>query len=146
MQIDFHGLAFDTPRVTCYLWSPWRASSLEHRLFEAIRGLTQATVDKAVDHWRLSIEDAKGFRGAIHAVARVLKGWQEEADPAGERRTWRWLFEGDTNDDGYDHAGDPISLWAFIRVGLDRGSPDEPDKGEDIDMEGFSLRIWGAKT
>ncbi len=33
MRIDFYGLVFETPRVTFYLWSPWRAAALEHRLF-----------------------------------------------------------------------------------------------------------------
>ena len=35
MRIEFFGLTFDTPCVTFYLWSPWRAAALEHRLFEA---------------------------------------------------------------------------------------------------------------
>ena len=39
MRIDFYGLAFETPRVTFYLWSPWRAAAMEHRLFDAIRAL-----------------------------------------------------------------------------------------------------------
>jgi hypothetical protein len=26
---------------------------------------------------------------------------------------------------------------------LDRGGVGEPEKGEDIDLEGFGLRIWG---
>ena len=73
-----------------------------------------------------------------------MKGWQEEADPGSERRTWWWLIEGDTDADGYDHTGEPTSLWGILRVSLERGGPGEPDKGEDIDLEGFSLRpIWG---
>ena len=43
-------------------------------------------------------------------MCRVLKGWQEEADPGREKRTWRWLLEGDTDDSGYDHAGEPACL------------------------------------
>ena len=34
MRVDFYGLAFETPRVTFYLRSPWRAAALEHKLFE----------------------------------------------------------------------------------------------------------------
>jgi hypothetical protein len=71
----------------------------------------------------------------------VLKGWQEEADPGGERRTWRWLLEGDTDADGYDHTGEPLAIWGFLRVALERGGPSEDDKGEDIDLSGFGVRI-----
>ena len=142
MRVDFYGLVFETPRVTFYLWSPWRAAALEHRLFEALRGLGRATVEEAPDEYRLHVEDAKTCRLALQAVERVLKGWQEEADPGSERRSWRWLVEGDTDAHGYDHSGEAASLWLLVRVSLDRGSPGEPDKGEDIDLEGFSVRVW----
>jgi hypothetical protein len=82
----------------------------------------------------------------LQTLARVLKGWQEEAEPGGERRTWRWLLEGDTDAYGYDHTGEPACLWGFLRVSVDRGGPGEPDKGEDIDLEGFGLRIWGSSA
>ena len=36
-----------------------------------------------------------------------------------------------------------MSLWGLLRVSLDRGGPGEGEKGEDIDLEGFSLRVWG---
>ena len=78
----------------------------------------------------------------MQAVSRVLKGWQEEAELGGERRSWRWLLEADTDADGYDHTGEQTSLWGFLRVSVDRGGPGEPDKGEDIDLEGFGMRIW----
>ena len=146
MRIDFFGLAFETPHVTIHLWSPWRAAALEHRLFDAIRSLPRVTSDAGADEWRLHIGDPKTWRSALQTVSRVLKGWQEEADPASERRTWRWLLEGDCDADGYDHAGEAVSLWGFLRVSLERGGPGEPDKGEDIDLEGFGLRIWGTGT
>ena len=66
----------------------------------------------------------------------------EEADPGSEKRVWRWLLEGDTDSDGYDHNGETFSLWGILRVSLERGGPGEPDKGEDLDLEGFGLRIW----
>ena len=84
-------------------------------------------------------------RAALQAVARVLKGWQEEADPGSERRSWRWLLEGDTDADGYDHTSEPVSLWGFLRVSLERGGPGEPNKGEDVDLEGFGLQVWGER-
>ena len=146
MRIDFYGLSFETPRVTFHLWSPWRAAALEHRLFEVIRALPRVTAETGPDEWRLHLADPKTCRAAVQAVARVLKGWQEEADPGGERRTWRWLIEGDTDADGYEHTGEPTSLWGIVRVSLERGGPGEGDKGEDIDLEGFGMRIWGEAT
>src|SRR4051794_36427339 len=143
MRIDFYGLAFETPGVTFYLWSPWRASALGPRLFEAIRTLPHTSAEEAFDERRIHVRDPKTWRLALQAVSRVLKGWQEEADPGSERRTWRWMLEGDCDANGYDHAGEPISMWAFLRAGIDRGGPGEPDKGEDIDFEGFGLRVWG---
>jgi hypothetical protein len=77
----------------------------------------------------------------LQAVARVLKGWQEEAEPGSERRTWRWLMEGDTDEAGYDHNGEPTSLWCFLRVGLERGGPGDMEKAEDVDLDGFGLEV-----
>jgi len=34
----------------------------------------------------------------------------------------------------------------FLRVGLDRGGLGEPEKAEDIDLEGFGIRIWGNQS
>jgi hypothetical protein len=146
MRIDFYGLSFETPRVTFYLWSPWRASALEHRLFDAVRKLVRTDAEEGPDELRLDVGDPKTWRAAIVAAARVLKGWQEEAGPgSGEKRTWRWLIEGDADNDGYDHSGEPTTLWGFLRVSVDRGGPGEEEKGEDIDLNGFGLRIWGGE-
>ena len=141
MRVDFYGLTFEAPRVTILLWSPWRAAALEHKLFEAIRALPRVEFEDAGDELRLDVTDPKAWRAALLAVSRVLKGWQEEADAGSERRTWRWLLEGDTDDAGYDHNGEPASIWCFLRLGLERGVIGEPEKGEDVDMEGFGLQI-----
>jgi hypothetical protein len=143
MRFEFYGLAFETPRVTFYLWSPWRASSLEHRVFDALRALPRAQAEDGPDERRLHVAEPRAARQALQAVARVLKGWQEEADPASERRTWRWMLEADTDADGYDHAREPLSMWCFLRVTLEQGGPGEQEKGEDIDLEGFGLQIHG---
>jgi hypothetical protein len=145
MRVDFYGLVLETPRVSVYLWSPWRAAALEHRLFEAMRTLPRVLLEQGPDEVRLHIDDPKTFRTALQAAERVLKGWQEEADPGSERRSWRWLLEGDTDADGYDHTGEPLSLWGFLRLGLERGVPGEGDKNEDIDLEGFGLQVWAEK-
>ena len=42
MRIDLYGITFDGPAVTYYLWSPWRCTALEHRLFEVVRALPRA--------------------------------------------------------------------------------------------------------
>ncbi len=143
MLIRFYGLAFQTPLVTVYLWSPWRASALEHRVFEAVGAIPGCALEESGDEKRLHLNSPKAWQLALQAVSRVLKGWQEEADPASERRVWRWLLEADSDADGYDHAGEPTSLWAFLRLSLERGEPGEGDRGEDIDLEGFGMRIWG---
>jgi hypothetical protein len=142
MRIDFFGLAFETPGVTFSLWSPWRASALEHRLFEAVQNLPGAQIMQEAEERRVNITHPKLWRVALQAVSRVLKGWQEEAGLGGERRSWRWLLEADTDADGYDHTGEATSIWGFVRVSVDRGGPGEEEKGEDIDLEGFGLRIW----
>jgi hypothetical protein len=144
MRIDLYGLAFETPRVTFYLWTPWRAAALEHRLFEAVGELPGTRAEAVEDGQAVHVSDPKTWRAAVQAVARVLKGWQEEADPAGERRAWRWLLEGDTDAYGYDEGGEPASLWALVRVSVDHGGPGEAEKGEDIDLDGFSVRVWPA--
>jgi hypothetical protein len=146
MRVDFYGVVFETPRVTFYLWSPWRAAAVEHRLFDVVRGLPRVIREESADELRLHLDDSKTCRAALQAIARVLKGWQEEADPGSERRSWRWLLEADTDADGYDHTGEPVSLWGFLRVSLERGGPGEPDKGEDVDLEGFGLQIHGERS
>ena len=147
MRVDLYGLLFETAGVTFYLWSPWRAAVIEHRLFDAIRALPHARFESTPDELRASIVDVKTLKQAILAVERILKGWQEEASDTGtERRTWRWLIEADTDPHGYDHAGERSSLWAFLRLALERNAPGETEeKAEEIDMNGFGLRIWNAE-
>jgi hypothetical protein len=147
MRIDFYGLQFETPEVVVHLWSPWRSSALEHRLFEAIVGAVKQPPDQQADEVLAHIRDPKMWKHALQAVSRVLKGWQEDAEPGnGERRSWRWMLEANTDANGYDHTGETASLWAFLRLGLDRGEPGEPDKGEDIDLDGFGLQILPVQS
>ncbi len=143
MRFDFYGLSFETPRVVFHLWSPWRATNLEHRLFEAMRQLPRTEFEDGPDERRVTILDPKTCRIALQAVSRVLKGWQEDAEAGSEKRTWRWLIEGDTDDAGYDHNGEAASLWGFLRLGLERGGVGEMEKTEDIDLDGFGLEITG---
>jgi hypothetical protein len=145
MRFEFYGLAFETPRVTFYLWSPWRSTALEHKLFEAVRSIPNTLREDSPDECRVHIADPKTSRAALQAVARVLKGWQEDAEMGTDRRSWRWMVEGDTSVDGYDVHGEPFGLWAFLRLGLDHGGPGEGEKGEDVDLDGFGLRVWGEE-
>ena len=141
MKIDLYGIGFDTPCATFHLWTPWRASALEHRLFEAVRTLPRLEVEESSEGVRLQVNDPKTWKLAVQGIERVMKGWQEEADAGAERRSWCWLLEGDVNPDGYDHFGEPAGVWALLRVAVERGGPDDDEKTEDIDLEGFSLRI-----
>jgi hypothetical protein len=146
MLLDFFGLHLETARVTFYLWSPWRAAALEHRIFEGIKSLPKVEVEEQPDETRLHVNDPKVWRSAMQAISRILKGWQEDAEPGSERRTWRWLLDGDTDSDGYDHTSEPFSLWGILRVSLERGGPGEMEKNEEIDLEGFGMRVWGDTT
>jgi hypothetical protein len=78
MRVDFYGLAFETPRVTFFLRSPWRSSHLEHRLFDAVRGLPRVEPEEAPDELRLHLTDPKTWRMALQATTRVLKGWKKK--------------------------------------------------------------------
>jgi hypothetical protein len=149
MQIDFYGLKFEASRLTCYLWSPWRAAALEHRLFTEVKQVPGIHLEQQPDELRVQIADVKTWQQAQHNMSRLLKGWQEETSGAGrERRVYRWLFEGDTDEHGYDHANELACLWIYLRVGLDRG--DFADDGGDepsewIDLQNFGLRFWPVK-
>ena len=145
MRVDLFGLTFETPAVTFYLWSPWRAAALEHKLFDSLRTVPNAAFEQGPDEFRLLLIDSKGWKVAMQHLSRVLKGWQEEASDAGkdERRSWRWLIEADVDASGDDMQGEKSSVWAYLRLGLDRGGPGENEKGEDIDLNGFGIQIAG---
>jgi len=143
MRVEFHGLVFEGLHVSFHLWSPWRSSQLEHRLFQAVRSLPQAHFEPGPEEWRVLLRQPQAWRDAMQALERVLKGWQEEAVPGSERRIWRWLFEGDADADGYDHNGEPFSIWGFLQISLERGGPSDQEKAEDVDLHGFSFRIVG---
>src|SRR5262245_66242470 len=91
MRVDLFGLTMEAPGVTFYLWSPWRCSALEHKLFESLRSIPNASVEEAGDELRIHVTDPKGWKAAAQNLSRVLKGWQEEASDGGkeERRAWR---------------------------------------------------------
>ena len=142
MRVEFYGLTFETPRIAFYLWSPWRATTLEHRLFEVITPNGKANVERLGDEVRIILTDPKLVRAGLQAVERVLKGWQEEAEQGRERRAWRWLLEADVDAHGYDHAGEQACMWAFLRISLERGGPGDGEKGEDFELESFGMQIW----
>jgi hypothetical protein len=141
MRLELYGLSFVTPQVTFYLWSPWRCALLEHKLFEAVRQIPGVKAETQPDEWRLHVEDSRTARLAFQTAERVLKGWQEEAEQGSERRYWHWMFEGDTDANGYDHTGAPASLWGFLRCSLDRAGVGEGEKPEEVDLEGFGFEI-----
>jgi hypothetical protein len=147
MRVDLFGLVMEAPGVTFYLWSPWRCSALEHKLFEAVKEVPGAKLESDPDELRIELTDPKGWKQAVQSLSRVLKGWQEEAAEGGtDRRSWRWLIETDVDASGYDSHGEKASFWGYVRLALDRGSPSEPEKGEDIDLNGFGVCVWGSQT
>ena len=148
MRVELFGLAMDTPGVTFYLWSPWRCSAIEHRLFDALRPIPGIKLESEPDELRLHLTEPKGWKQAVTNLSRVLKGWQEEAADAAkdEKRSWRWLIEADVDANGYDMQGEKSSFWGYLRLGLDRGGPGEQEKGEDVDLNGFGLCVWGSQA
>ena len=147
MRVDLFGLTMDAPSVTFYLWSPWRCSALEHKMFDALKALPNVTLETAPDEVRLHITEHKAWRVAVQNLSRVLKGWQEEATDGAkdERRSWRWLLEADVDATGYDMTGEKASIGAYVRLSVDRGGPGEAEKGEDIDLNGFGVQVLGDK-
>jgi hypothetical protein len=147
MRVELFGLAMETPGVTFFLWSPWRCSFLEHKLFEALKAVPGATLEPGPDELRLHILDPKAWKAAVQNISRVLKGWQEEASDVGkeERRVWRWLLEADVDSAGYDMQTEKASFWAYLRLSIERGGPNDAEKGEDIDLNGFGVQVWGLK-
>lgn len=147
MRVDLFGLAMEAPGVTFYLWSPWRCSALEHKLFDSLKTVPNVNLEAIPDELRVHISEAKSWKVATQNLSRVLKGWQEEASDVGreERRAWRWLVEADVDANGYDMQGERSSFWAYVRLSLDRGGPGEAEKGEDIDLNGFGIQVWGNK-
>ena len=148
MRVDLFGLTMDAPSVTFYLWSPWRCSALEHKMFDALKALPNVTLETAPDEVRLHITEHKAWRVAVQNLSRVLKGWQEEATDGAkdERRSWRWLLEADVDATGYDMTGEKASIWAYVRLSVDRGGPGEAEKGEDIDLNGYGVQVLGEKA
>ncbi len=147
MRVDLFGLVMEAPSVTFYLWSPWRCSAIEHKLFDALKTVANVSIEAAPDEVRMHITENKSWRSALQNLSRVLKGWQEEATDGGkdERRSWRWLLEADTDASGYDMQGEKTSIWAYLRLSIDRGGPGEAEKGEDIDLNGFGVQVLGSK-
>ena len=90
MRVDLFGLTMDAPGVTFYLWSPWRCAAIEHKLFDALKGVPHATLEPGPDELRVHVTDPKGWKAAVQHLSRVLKGWQEEASDGAkdERRAW----------------------------------------------------------
>jgi len=140
MQVELFNLKMVCDSVVCHLWSPWRCSALEIRLFDAVKRLPGAVPSALPDELKLRITSADVWAQAHDAMLTILKGWQEEASEAGgERRAWRWLLEADCDADGYDMNGDPTCFWVYMRALVERGGPDDGEKAEEIDFNGFGL-------
>ncbi|MFO0866958.1 MAG: hypothetical protein U0744_20340 [Gemmataceae bacterium] len=89
--------------------------------------LPNVHIEKDSDEIRAHVSEAKTFQTAMTGVRRTLKGWQEEADVGRERRGWRWMLEGDTDDNGYDLRRGTVqaslssaSRWTVARLRTER--------------------------
>ena len=100
-------------------------------------------MDEDVDGQHVIVDDVKNWKPALQAVIRTLKAWQEEASPVnGEERLWCFVVEGNVTSNGYDIHGQPATIQVFVRLGLVRGGgPVDIDKGDEIDLDGFSIQI-----
>lgn len=142
MRIQIFGLTFETPRVQFLLHDPWRATSLEHRIFENVRKAIKVTPDEDPEGLRITLDDQKLWKPAIQGVIRTLKAWQEEASPViGEQRMWCFVVEGNVTSTGYDIHGNQACIHVYVRLGVVRGGPADGEKGEEIDLDGFNIQI-----
>ncbi len=148
MKVELFGLTMEAPGATVFLWSPWRCSMLEHKLFESLKGTPNGKFEAEPDEIRLHLTDSKAWRSVLERLTRVLKGWQEEASDAGaEKRSWRWLMEADVDANGYDYKGEKAAFWFFLRLAIDRTGPGdgEAEKYDEVDLEGFGVCVWGQE-
>ena len=74
MRIDLYGMSFDGPGVTYYLWSPWRCSALEHRLFDVVKNIPNAEFEQLPDELRIHLTDGKVYKASVQATERVRVG------------------------------------------------------------------------
>jgi hypothetical protein len=58
MQIELFTFRFEAARITCYLWSPWRAAALEHRLFNEVKQLPGVHLEQTPEELRVQIDSA----------------------------------------------------------------------------------------
>ena len=83
MRVELFGLGMDAPGVTFSLWSPWRCTAIEHKLFDALKGIADSEIEIEPDEVRIHLTTEKQWKAATDRLTRVLKGWQEEAAEAG---------------------------------------------------------------
>ena len=114
-----------------------------------LRRLEELVDDRSVrlDRGALHVEAQATLAAELLAAARAPGATvdaRREHDAGGDRRAWRWMVEGDADAHSYDHAGEKASIWAFLRLSLERGAPADGERGEDIDLNGFGFRVWRA--
>lgn len=73
MLINLTGLIFETPCLVVHLYSPWRASALENKLFENIKQLPGVVLEQAQDELIISIRDINTWKLALAACVRSRK-------------------------------------------------------------------------
>ncbi|MEZ6138929.1 MAG: hypothetical protein R3B84_00015 [Zavarzinella sp.] len=143
MKLKLYGISIEAERVTYSLLSPWRASMLEHRLFDSIRAISNVKYEEADAELLLHISAEKPAHESLLMIERIMKGWQEDGSSTKqERRLWHWSLEAEVDARGNDTSGDPTSIWGFLDVSVERFQASEQDKLDEVDLACFSMRIW----
>ena len=96
MRVEIYGLACETPYVTVHLASPWRATFLEHRLFDAVRKACPGESEQGYDEVKLKIAEPKAWKAAPANEAfdanpqKYLSGAAPKEMPAAAGPTKKW--------------------------------------------------------
>ncbi|MGF1578218.1 MAG: hypothetical protein ACFCD0_02520 [Gemmataceae bacterium] len=146
MRVELLGLAIETPKVSVSLWSSWKASQLETKVFNSIGQVPDLEKLERDDEMRLSFRTEQQWQAVMDRVVRVMKGWQEEAAGRNEKRLWGWMIDGDRDAYGYDPMGEAACLWGWFRLFLERGDPGEFDKSEQVELQSLSFRFWPVRS
>lgn len=146
MEITFYQFCITTQKIAIHLYSCWRASQLEHKLFDSARTIVGKEPDRKDDSLVLTITAESTWNQLFQNWVRILKGWEEDAVPGDERRRWRWVIEGDTDHYGYNHNGDNFALWVFLRTSIEHGEANAAESIDEFDLDALGIQLVPNKT
>jgi hypothetical protein len=142
MRIDLYGLTFDAAATYFFVGPAWECPYGAVKLFDAVAAVPQVRLEQLDDGGRRAhVPNPKVWKAARAAAERVLKGWQEEAEPGGPRRLWHWVLEAETDAAGNDGDGDPAYWLGYVRLREDESGVGEDEHGEERDLHRFGVYI-----